>query len=380
MTDDMSGSVTATAGEGTRRKRIMFFTRGRGRGHAVPDLLIAAQLQQLTDLLEVRFVSYGTGATTLRDSHAHVIDLGFTDGNNFFDTLIRATECIREFSPDLVVSHEEFAAVPAAQLAGVRVVFITDWFVEGTNLLMQAVRYAEHVLFIGNPGIFAEPEYLKGRVQYVGNVIRPFEYALSDRLRARDELRISHGLLLVSVIPGAWANEIRSPIFDLVVSAFRDLPVSDKRLVWIGGSDHAALSSRSGDYSFLTVYPHHDPIEQLMVASDVVITKANRGTTMELDELRIPSISLSFGFNPVDDMIVCRLRNNTALNARAVDSHCLSQTIYALATKPSPGTLSDQLPSTNTNAHSVAKVLLEALVRTKASIRSPGWTKRGKQA
>jgi hypothetical protein len=246
-------------------------------------------------------------------------------------------------------------------MVGARVVFITDWFVDGTNPLMQAVRYAEQVLFIGNPGIFQEPEYLRGRVRYMGNLVRPFEYTLSDRFKARDELSISNATLLVSVIPGAWAHEGRAPIVDLVVSAFRDIPVSDKRLVWIGGSDYASLCGRSGDYSFLKVYPHHHPIEQLMVASDVVITKANRGTTIELDELGVLSISLSFGLNPVDDMIVSRLRNNTALNARAVDSRYLSQTIHALAKQASRGMLVHQLPSPNTSAQLVAKVLLAAI-------------------
>jgi UDP-N-acetylglucosamine:LPS N-acetylglucosamine transferase len=289
------------------------------------------------------------------------MDLGFTDDNDFFDTLVAAARCIREFSPDLVVSHEEFAAVPAAHLNGARVVFITDWFADGSSVVMQAIRYAEQVLFIGRRGIFPEPEYMKGRVRYVGDIVRPLEYGRADRAKARDKLDIEDDCLVVSVIPGQWANEERSPLFELVLSALKEIPRSHKRLIWIAGSDYKALLRRARKYRFLTVYPYYDPIEAVMVASDVVITKANRGTTIEIDALVIPSISLSFGSNPVDDMIISHLNNNWALNVRAVDHLYLRDMICMLAAQPGPIMPAQDRSQSNTNARRTAELLLEAL-------------------
>ena len=42
----------------------LFFSRGRGRGHAIPDLEIVRELAQITDAITVQFVSYATGAAT----------------------------------------------------------------------------------------------------------------------------------------------------------------------------------------------------------------------------------------------------------------------------------------------------------------------------
>jgi hypothetical protein len=41
---------------------VLFFARGRGRGHAVPDTAIVDELLQLSPDLNVCFASYATGA------------------------------------------------------------------------------------------------------------------------------------------------------------------------------------------------------------------------------------------------------------------------------------------------------------------------------
>jgi hypothetical protein len=342
--------------------RLLFFTRGRGRGHALPDLLIADNLRRLCNTIDLQFVSYGTGAITLREAHAPVIDLGFDDDNDFLETLFRSAQCIRDFSPDLVIAHEEFAAIPAAVLSNTRVVFIVDWFLDPSTLLMQTLRYAERVLFISEAGTYQEPDYLKGRIHYTGDLIRPLSYRLSDRLRARHELGVGSGSVVISVIPGIWANESRSPIFDLIVSAVEKLTFPDKHLFWVAGTDYSHLLSRAAGRPFVNIVEHHEPIEQLMVCSDIVITKANRGTTMEVDELGVRSISLSFGFNPVDDIAVARLRSNVALNARAVTSEFLAEKLSEGVSCSRRGLHADR-PVNNRmgNAVLVAQLLHESL-------------------
>ena len=49
--------------------KILFFSRGRGRGHAIPDMQIAKELERQDSEIEIRFVSYGTGAIMAVPAH-----------------------------------------------------------------------------------------------------------------------------------------------------------------------------------------------------------------------------------------------------------------------------------------------------------------------
>ena len=105
-----------------------FFSRGRGRGHAIPDMAIADQLTRVWPELELHFVSYSTGADTFRRRGLTVIDMSLPEENPFFSTLIRCKALIDEWKPDFIVSHEEFSAMVAASMAGVKSIFLSAWF------------------------------------------------------------------------------------------------------------------------------------------------------------------------------------------------------------------------------------------------------------
>src|SRR6187399_2767643 len=98
------------------KKRILFFSRGRGRGHAIQDIGIVRALEAMRPDLEVRFVSYGTGAETFRAFDISLIDLDLPDYGGVVDTSVLAGKLIGWLQPDLVVSHEEFPAIPAAKI------------------------------------------------------------------------------------------------------------------------------------------------------------------------------------------------------------------------------------------------------------------------
>jgi UDP-N-acetylglucosamine:LPS N-acetylglucosamine transferase len=242
--------------------------------------------------------------------------------------LIRVTRVLAKISADLVVSHEEFAALRAAHIYGKPTLLLTDFF-PSLEVRKDSLRYAQRILFIEHQGIFAEPREVKGRVTYLGPVLRPLAVSPADRERARQALELSAATKLVSVIPGAWANERRVPLFDLIVAAFRALPFAEKRLVWIAGTDQDELSKRSAAMPEIKILAQHPRVEELMVASDLVVTKANRGTTIDLARLAIPSISLSSGLNPIDDAILPRLQSNLALDARGMDAAFLTRKIEA---------------------------------------------------
>jgi len=304
---------------------VLFFSRGRGRGHAIPDMAIMEAVHRLDPNIEWRFVSYGTGAATLSEFGQQVHDLELPDDNPFLETLIRACGAIRTFEPRVVVSHEEFAALPAAKICGAPAIFLVDWFMNEQRLATQTLAYAESVIFPGERGAFDEPPFLKGKIDYVGSFVRGFRYHKQDRERARRELGLGTDATVVSVFPGTWASEQRAPAFDLLVSAFHALDCGEKSLCWVAGSDFERLLSLTQGVADVLILRNLWPTEQLMVASDLVVTKGNRGTIIEVSELGIASISLSSGQNPIDDYLVARIKTNLPLRIKGLTSEFLAR-------------------------------------------------------
>ena len=310
----------------SQRPKILFFCRGRGRGHAIPDIEIARELRSLQPDIDLVFASYSTGGVTLAQAGLPVIDMNLPESVRFLEFMVRATHVMLRERPDIIVSHEEFAALPAAKSLGLPATFIVDFFAPA-EWMVDSLGYADEILFIERRGIFTEPAPAQGRVRYVGPVVRPMSATRSDRARARAQLDLPESAPVIAVIPGAWANEERAPLHDLLVPAFDRLAHPGKKLLWIAGEDRESLTRRLGPRSDVILLPELSPIENLMVASDVVITKANRGSTIDLASLGIPSVSLSWGLNPIDEMIISRIHNNIALNARGIDPAFLAETL-----------------------------------------------------
>jgi UDP-N-acetylglucosamine:LPS N-acetylglucosamine transferase len=326
---------------GGLEQRVLFFCRGRGRGHAVPDIEVARAWTGMQPDLPLQFASYATGQATLTAAGFPSIDLQLDENPRYLDALLSATQAIVRVRPSFVVSHEEFAALAAAKVFGLPTIMLVDFF-SAVEIWVDSLRFADRIVFMERRGIFPEPPTAKGRIDYLGPVVRSLAFARSDREDARRELKLESDERVVSVIPGAWATEERAPIFDLVLPAFERLRHARKKLVWVAGADAGPLLQRAQALPNVHVVREVTPVERLMVASDVVITKANRGSTIELAALGIPSVSLSYGLNAIDEMIIPRLHSNVALNARGIDAETLGEVIESLlrqeegtATQPS---------------------------------------------
>ncbi|MGH9353064.1 MAG: hypothetical protein ACRD2G_13045 [Terriglobia bacterium] len=301
------------------RVKIAFFSRGRGRGHVVPDMAIVRELESETPGVDVRFVSYGIGSATLRQRGFDVIDLAVADNSTIIESVVSAAQVVGSIRPELVIAHEEFGALPAAKIFNLPSLFITDFFQDPNALTTRCLRYADEVVFIGNPGEFTEPPFLKNKVQYVGAAVRRFEYRKCDRVRARTELGLPVDGTVISFMPGSW-REAQAPVADLVVGAFDRLPFTRKCLVWLTGPDYEVLRHRCGSRDDIILKKEDWQIDRLMVASDLAITRGTRTTLRELSALGIPSISLSHGLNWPDDVVASRIPSNTFLNA--VETNC----------------------------------------------------------
>ncbi len=300
----MPGFVTAFDGSGPK---IVFFSRGRGRGHAVVDIEVGTELCALRPDLQLLFVSYGTGARTFRERGIPLVDLGLPDANSIAATTVIAGRIVGGLRPDLVVAHEEFAALPAAKIFGFRTVMLTDFFGEPGKFSMESLWFADHILFLDRKGLFPEPPSVAGKVRYMGPRLRRFTYRRKDRERARRELGLPATGTVIAVFPGSW-TEAMAPLVEPLLSALDP----NMHLLWLAGRDAPMLRERLSQRAGVTILDHDWQIDRLMAASDLAITKTNRMTVRELASLGIRTLSLDYGLNAVDaDSIQPLLANRT---------------------------------------------------------------------
>lgn len=283
--------------------------------------------------IEIIFVSYSIGAVTLKDQGFAVIDLGFSETNQFVSTLIETHRLITRFRPDLIISHEEYAVIPVAKAFEVPVIFMTDWFALGNALQEECLECADHTIFLDDAGLYDEPGVVKGKITYAGPVFRQFKSKSSDREHVRKLMGCSQDCFIVLVIPGAASAsaEVNAPVFQLVISAFDRVAEAKKLLIWIAeGQEAEMLRSMSNGRTDVQISAPTEDIDILMAASDLGITKANRITALELWALGVPSISISYGLNPIDDYRVIQIRTNRFLRGRGLRPDLLTQAMESV--------------------------------------------------
>jgi hypothetical protein len=307
---------------------VLFFSRGRGRIHAETDIVIARELMRLQPDTSIRFVSYAAGVDVFTESGFSVIDLDLPERNDPVETLVLAARVIGYMRPKLVVSHEEFVALPAAKIPGIPAVLITDWFAEETDFNMSLLSYADEILFLDRQGVYDEPAQAEGRVRYAMPILREFSYGPMERLRARTELGLPAESVVVSVIvPPGRRNERVAPVFDAVLDAFQSLPFNNKRLIWLAGEDAEALRIATAGLADVAIRADDEPFDRVMVASDLAITKGNRNIVMELAVLGVPSISVTHHLNPIDDFRTSKIDTNTTVSVEDLNPTALRNLI-----------------------------------------------------
>lgn len=307
---------------------ILFFIRGRGRGHAIPSLEIVKKLEAREPRLQIRLVSYGTGAATLEALGRTVIDLGLPDFNSVPDTIILAAKLVGWLRPDLVVAHEEFAALAAARIFDRPSIFLTDWMPEPGSLAGSLLRHAGHILYLDEPPAtdIAVP------LTPVGHILRDFAYSRSDRQKAREELAIPADSGIILVLPGSVSDQDQ-PIAPLVAPAFDKLG-QGWRMIWLAGEDAGELRERFQNQERVLILDFDWQPERLMAAADVAITKATRKTGLELQWFGIPFVAITHGVNRVDDETAARMRGARLVKAQESSPDTLAELLRELAQQP----------------------------------------------
>lgn len=317
-----------------RRRKCLFFSRGRGKGHAIPDMAIADILQREMPDLDIELVSYATGAQALAEAGRLAADLRLPEENEYLATVTRCRDVILDRAPDVVLAHEEFAAIFAAHLADAPSLFLSAYLPPLKTVQCSSLSYAQAVVIFEQPGIFPVPELHATRLVFTGPFVREMRCARDNRKALREGLALPKDGLILLVAPGGWATEARSPLLATVLAAFAELRAADKYLVWLGGSDYENIARAMGANERVRVLKRTDEMDALLCASDLVITKANRSTVMEAASLGIPSVSLCFGHNSVDEALVARVKSDLMLSARATDGKTLAFHIERILADP----------------------------------------------
>jgi len=279
---------------------LCFISRGRGRGHAMPDLDLIRELKRLCPALSVGICSYGTGAAVFRNAGEDVADLGLADTASVWDIQVAIGRHLRQRRAASIVIHEEFIAVPLARAFTSNVIYLTHWFHAPGDLMLDAVSHARVIGFMESAGRFLLPSSLETKVRYLQPLVRSLSVNIADRPSVRAQMNIDEDEFVVGVFPGSWP-ESTTPIFTLVLTAFDMLDEPKKRLLWFAGADAPYIATRFAPRSNITVCADKPPIEYAMLASDIAITKGTYNVRNELRSLERRSIALSFGKNPVDD-------------------------------------------------------------------------------
>lgn len=300
-------------------------------GHATADASISARLRSS----KTTFVSYADGYNVLRRLGLPCIDLGLPADNAYLDTMLAAFNVLTKHRPAVVIAREEFSVLPIASALNIPSIFVSDWLPPSNHIGSESLKYSNRCFIFENEGIFPTPKFMRCAPEYFGPIRAPVK-AHVDRQKMRKRLRISENCKMILVVPGGWFDEQRAPISDLLFSAFRSLKIKDKIMIWISRSDYLLFGSKVGSHSGVRFLGYVPNIYDYIGASDVIITKGTRGTTMDSASLGIPSIALSFGQNPVDELVIPRIRTNTHLYAKCISSDGLAMTIARVLGEPKP--------------------------------------------
>ncbi len=293
-----------------KNPKILYLSRGRGFSHAMNDLLILKELKSINKDLSILVASYDKGYTYFLKNGFEPYNLGLRQNDELtLKAGLRMWSLIRKFKPDLVVSDEVFIVLHITRGLKIPSILITHWFFESYHKkhpVVPAVKKANHVIFVDTPEFHNIPPDFNVLLTFVGPVIREFEYRLSDKVRARNELGLNKKDKIILVTPGGRHKD-RNKLLEVSLEAFKELNRKDMKLILLAGELREEYKKKFADESRIIVKDFDWKMDRLMVASDLVICKGTFSTTWELAYLGVPSISIPDINNPIDQIHVNRM-------------------------------------------------------------------------
>ena len=301
--------------------RIVYLSRGHGYGHAATDREITEALCQLRPGITIELASYGTGLKYYSDRGIPCADLRIDDID---DQGLQAALRVMAFlhprrDADLVVAHEIFTAPQMCATLDLPNVLLTHWFFAEVGAPQRDALLAkpDALVLLDFEAAHQVPPQLAGRAQFTGAVARSLPIG---RDQARYELGIADTDFVAVLVTGA-VTPINADHVSKVVArglgAWRARGGTSGRLLVL-----SEVAPPPTDPSVTWVGRINDPSPYYR-AADVVVAGATFSTLCVLARNGIPTVAVTGGQNPVDQ-----------LHARFFASEGLVRTVDVSASEP----------------------------------------------
>lgn len=272
-------------------KSILFFTWGRGWGHAIRDMVIIASLQRGEKSIRIGIISSEGGYQAYQAYGYECKEIKVPSGEEEWKWYLEVNEYLDEWGvPNLIVSDEHFGALTVAEELKVPSVFITDWLPFGQYNRPEFVAtfdQAEAIIYPGYQSSTPVPEQLSGKVHFVGPIVRGNPFLQITRSQLKSEVGLKPDIPLILLMGGGTPENQR--YFSTCIHAVERIK-EEVQLVVIAGKLKENLNQEIS--SRVTVLSHTTEIQKYMAASEVVITRAGHTTLWELAVYAIPSITI----------------------------------------------------------------------------------------
>ena len=299
----------------TRRKKVLYFSRGRGFGHAIGDMEVIRELERRDENLDISVVSYAHGYEAfVKNGFTEIEDLHLDYENEFScpQGLERINRLIKSIRPDVIVANEMFNVLPLAREHRLPAVLITHWFFESVHskptVLSLFMACANHIIFGDLEDFHEKPTKLKVPVSFVGPIMRKIVVNVKDRDILKEELGFQKmdRVILVS-FGGGFHNvgdglEKGRVVLKKLYKAFDQLNIHNLKLILLVGRLYDYAISKF-DNPNVTILRESWDFDKLMAASDLAIVRGSYRTLCELAVIGTPAICIPFlKGNPVDEM------------------------------------------------------------------------------
>ena len=324
----------------THTPKILYFSRGRGYGHAIGDMEVIRELKKSDVPLDISIVSYAHGYEAfVKNGFTEIKNLYLDYENEFFSPqgLLRTQQLIKSVRPDLIVANEMFNVLPLAREHGLPAVLITHWFFEAVRpkptVLSLFMACANHIIFGDLEDFHEKPPGLKASVSFVGPIMREIESSSQDRNLLKKELGFEKTDKIILVSFGGGFDRVGHGLkkgkitFQKIYQAFDQLKIRNLKLILLAGRlyEYAISKFNSTD---VTILRESWDLDKLMAASDLAIVRGSYRTLCELAVIGTPAICIPFlKGNLVDEMHIRNFERLGTINTLEMEELTLKNLV-----------------------------------------------------
>ncbi|NGP46915.1 UDP-N-acetylglucosamine--N-acetylmuramyl-(pentapeptide) pyrophosphoryl-undecaprenol N-acetylglucosamine transferase [Bacillaceae bacterium SIJ1] len=287
--------------------KILYFSRGRGYGHSMVDILIRRDLLTYYPHVEISMASYADGLRSFiqNDIKVEELDIDLDDEYSIFSGG-PILDLIHRINPDLIISHEMFIAVQIAKKLSIPSILITHWFFEQVTpenkkslVFQEMFNDTNEVIMIDIENFHIKPKTLKAPTTFVGPITRiPSKHFNDKKTRARYGLREDIDIVCLSL--GGGRSKESLYIAKTTIELFNRTKDPSLGLIYFAGENYKYFSEYKNNDRFYLGTNEWDYYMDVQAIANIVITRGTFNTLSELATMDIPSISILDDTNPVD--------------------------------------------------------------------------------